>query len=192
MRRNGKLFFAAGCLLVLCSVALLAFFRFRTEQARKTTAEIVQTLESILPARREGVMDSFQDMDMPALELDGEDFVAVVDIPAFGVTLPVCARWDEGKVTSYPCRFWGTVYDGSLIVGGYDQPGQFDFFDRIPDGAVVTVTDMTGGEFTYAVERVERSRSAQAEVLMDDTADLTLFVRDAYLLEYIILRCAAK
>jgi len=192
MRRSGKVFFAVGFLLILCSFSLLAFSHFRTQRAQKNVAEIVQTLESILPARTEGVMDSFQDMDMPALELDGEDFVAVVDIPAFGVTLPVCARWDEGKVTSYPCRFWGTVYDGSLIVGGYDQPGQFDFFDRIPDGAVVTVTDMTGGEFTYAVERVERSRSAQAEVLMDDTADLTLFVRDAYLLEYIILRCAAK
>lgn len=192
MRRSGKVFFAVGFLLILCSFSLLAFSRFRTQRAQKNVAEIVQTLESILPARREGVMDAFQDMDMPALELDGEDFVAVVDIPAFGLTLPVCARWDEGKVTSYPCRFWGTVYDGSLVVGGADQAGQFDCFDRIQDGSTVTVTDMTGGEYVYTVARVDRSKSAQADVLMDDSMDLTLFVRDAYNLNYILVRCMMK
>jgi len=42
------------------------------------------------------------------------------------------------------------------------------------------------------VALVERSDSAQAEILLDDTADLTLFVRDAQGLEYILLRCVAK
>ena len=107
-------------------------------------------------------------------------------------TLPVAGSWDAGKVNSYPCRFWGTVYDGSLIVGGADQPGQFAGFDRIFDGSAVTVTDMTGAEFSYVVDRVERSKSAQAEVLMAGEADLTLFARDAYSLEYVILRCVEE
>jgi len=129
---------------------------------------------------------------MPALELHGADFIALLEIPAYGLKLPVCSMWDKEAVMSYPCRFYGSTYDGTLIVGGYDQAGQFDFFDRIQDGAAVTVTDMTGSTFSYAVALVERSDSAQAEILLDDTADLTLFVRDAQGLEYILLRCVAK
>ena len=192
MARRSKLFIAVGCLLILGSLGLLVTSHFRAKQAREKTVEIVREMNEILPSPREGVMDTWLDMEMPALELDGEDFIALVDIPALGVTLPVAGSWDAGKVNSYPCRFWGTVYDGSFIVGGADQPGQFAGFDRIFDGSAVTVTDMTGAEFSYVVDRVERSKSAQAEVLMAGEADLTLFARDAYSLEYVILRCVAE
>ena len=106
--------------------------------------------------------------------------------------MPIGNTWDKGKVISHPCRFYGSVYDGTLIIGGYDQAGQFDFFDRIYSNVTIKVTDMTGSTFSYVVERVERSSTAQAEVFMDEDSDLTLFVRDAQLLEYIILRCVMK
>ena len=192
MRRSAKAVFALGCVLILCSLALLAVSQLRVKRGQEIAAKVVETMETILPERREGLSDTYRNMEMPALEIDGEDYVALVEIPAFGVRLPVSGSWEKAKVISCPCRFWGTVYDGSLIVGGYDQPGQFDCFDRVQDGTAVTVTDMTGAEFSYAVERVERSDSAEAEKLMDSAADLTLFVRDAYLLEYIILRCVEK
>ena len=51
---------------------------------------------------------------------------------------------------------------------------------------------MTGTTFSYTLEQVERRSSASAKSLLDADADLTLFVRDARLLEYIILRCAAR
>ena len=78
------------------------------------------------------------------------------------------------------------------VIVGYDQPGQFDFLDEVSDQTMVKITDMTGQEFCYTVDCVERSDSAQAEILIDDKADLTLFVRDAQLLEYIIVRCVMR
>lgn len=193
MRRSSKVIFILGCLLVALSLVMLILSQVQIRQAKRTNIEIVQTMETILTDRREGIKDVEQETtDMPVLELKGEDFVALLEIPSFGIKLPVCGDWDKGKAVSYPCRFCGSVYNGTLVIGGYDQPGQFDFFDRISNGSIVTVTDMTGREFSYVVERVERSGSAQEEVLIDDGADLTLFVRDAQLLEYIILRCVTK
>ena len=190
MRRSAKAAFWAGCLLILGSLGLLIVFQVRAHRAREANAEIVRTMEAILPAPREGAADTYRNMEMPVLEIGGEDFVALLEVPAFGLALPVGADW--GAEQAHPCRFWGSVYDGSFIVGGYDQAGQFDFFDRILDGAAVTVTDMTGAVFSYVVERVERSDSAEAEVLMDSGAELTLFVRHAHLLEYITLRCVGE
>lgn len=192
MRRNGKVMVLIGFLLVLSSLVFLLSSQLRMKHAVRANHEIVQTMETILPERRQGVKDPDRNTEMPALEIGDEDYIALLEIPAFGLKLPVCDSWDKGKVASHPCRFWGTVYNGSLVIGGYDQSGQFDFFDCIYNGAVVTVTDMTGSEFSYVVNRVDHSTSAQAEVLMDGEADLTLFVRDAGLLEYIILRCVVK
>lgn len=192
MRRNSKAIFVLGCLLIACSLVLLFLLQAQTKQAKRTNIEIVQTMETILTDRREGITDLERGTEMPALELRGEDFIALLEIPSYGLKLPVCGIWEKGKVASYPCRFCGTAYNGTLIIGGYDQPGQFDFFSSIPNGVIVTVTDMTGSTFSYVVDRVERSNTAQAEVLVDDGADLTLFVRDAQLLEYIILRCVVK
>lgn len=192
MRRSSKFILIAGCVLIAVSLLLLIMLHLQTRRAMRTDAEVVQIMEDILGQRREGQLDYERDAEMPALEVSGQDFVALLEIPHYGLKVPVCAVWDRGKVTSYPCRFHGSAYDGTLIIGGYDQSGQFDFFDRIQDGAPVILTDMTGSEFTYVVTRVERSKTAQAEVLMAGEADLTLFVRDAQLLEYIILRCEAR
>ena len=192
MKRNSKAIFVIGCLLITCSLIMLVVLQVRVQSAKRTNMEIVQTMEIILKDRREGVIEFEQEKEMPVLELKGEDFIALLEMPSFGLKLPVLGNWDKGKVTSFPCRFCGTSYNGNLVIGGYDQPGQFDFFDGVPNGTTVKVTDMTGSEFYYIVDCVERSDSAQAEILIDDKVDLTLFVRDAQLLEYIILHCVMR
>lgn len=192
MKKSSKFIFSLGCLLIVSSMVLLLLLQAKTKQAEHDNAEIVQMMEAILTDYSQGSKDTERQMEMPVLELQDEDFVSLLEIPSYGLKLPVCNDWNKGKVVSYPCRFSGTAYDGSLVIGGYDQLGQFDCFDRIWDGTMVMLTDMTGTVFSYEVERVERSQTAEANVLLSDKSDLTLFVRDAQLLEYIILRCVMK
>ena len=148
-------------------------------------------LETVLPDRREGLWEPDRTTEMPALELLGRDYIALLEIPAYGLRLPVRSAWDSREAEARPCRFSGTAYNSSLVIGGYDRAGQFDFFDRIAEGTEIQVTDMTGAVFAYRVSRVDRSDSADAGVLAG-RADLTLFVRDAQLLQYILLRCEGK
>lgn len=192
MKRNGNFIFVFGCVLIVAGLTALFLLQVYTKKVEEKNTEIIQLIEGILIDRREGIKDLERESEMPALEIQGEDFIALMEIPAYGLKLPVYKTWDKGKVLSYPCRFHGSVYNGTLIVGGFDQPGQFDFFDRIQNGAIVSVTDMTGMIFSYVVQQVERSGSAQSEVLMKGKWDLTLFVRDSQSLEYIFLRCVEK
>lgn len=192
MRRSGKILLFLGVLLMVCSLGVLFLLQYRAAQAESINAEVVQIMDTILIDRREGEIDPEREPEMPALEINDEDFIALLEIPSYGLRLPICNIWDKEKVFTYPCRLWGSAYDGTLIVGGYDQTGQFDFFDRIQDGAGVIITDMTGSTFSYVISRVERSDSAEAEVLLSEDTDLTLFVRDAQSLEYIIVRCVSK
>ena len=187
MKKFGKILFALGSLLIVLSLVLLVFMQANARKAEAENERIVQIMESILTDRRAG--SAGETGPMPVLNLQGEDYVALLEIPAYGLKLPVGNVWDSGLAVSHPCRFDGSAYDGSLVIGGFDQAGQFDFFDRISDGAKVILTDMTGCTFTYEVARVDRADSAEAGILMQDEAALTLFVRDSRLLQYIIIRC---
>lgn len=191
MKKRVPIALILGCCLLICSFCLFAFAQIRIYRALVKAEDVVRKIEELLPKRIGGVAGSVSDSAMPVLEMGKEDYIALVEVPGFGVTLPVCSSWDVGKLSGSPCRFWGSVYDNSLVIGGSDQKGQFDFCDRINPGAVITVTALNGEEFKYQVARVDRAKHAKAEWLMEETYDLTLFVRAAYSLEYIAVRCSA-
>ena len=192
MRKSGKIILILGFLLIVISLGLVFYLQIQTKQTERANEEILQIMERLLVDRREGELDFEREPEMPVLELQSKDFVGLLEIPSQGLKLPVGNVWDKKDIISHPCRFHGSAYDGTIAIGGYDQSGQFDFFDHIQDGATVILTDMTGSSFSYVVERIERSDSAEIEEIMDDQSDFTLFVRDAQLLEYIYLRCVMK
>lgn len=170
-------------------MGLFLLSQLRVQLSVRNCQDCVTQIEELLPEKTPGFPGSVSDSAMPVLEIGGTDYIALIEVPAYGVTLPVAGRWDTGKLSHYPCRFWGSVYDNSLVVGGSDQTGQFDFCDQINPGAEITVTALNGEEFTYSVERVDRADHAEADWLMQDDYDLTLFARSAFSLEYIAVRC---
>ncbi len=191
MPRISKILTAIGIILVVGSVVLLAVSWIMTGMAQDKAESIVQKLCEVLPERSDGITDRFSDMNMPVLEIDGEDFIALIEVPEFDVILPVGNEWDSSVVSAYPGRIMGSVYDGSLMIGGNDQTAQFDFFRKIEIGTNVIVTDMTGAEFSYSVYRVKISGSADIgpDDYLIENPDLILYTMDAYSGEYIEVFC---
>lgn len=189
MKRKKALLLVIGIGLILASLCLMLFYGIRMHTGTKRSQEIAAQMTALLPERTQGAPETYPDPSMPVLTLDGTDYVAMLEIPAFGVTLPVADRWDNKNLYCAPSRFSGSAYDQTLVIGGADAPGQFSFCDKINNGAVVTVTDMTGAQFTYTVARVDRAKHAEPQWLMSADYDLTLFCHDVYSMEYIAVRC---
>lgn len=190
MRSISKWLLVAGSLLIVGSLVWLLVDYLAAENAEEETATLMEQLDELLPPPTEGITSA--DTEMPVLAVAGRDVVAVVELPAYDVRLPVGNTWDASGVTAYPRRFYGSAYDRSLVIGGSDRAGQLECLTQVELGDTVTVTDMTGAVFTYRVERVDRSDSAETEKLMDPDTHLTLFARDTYSLEYVLVRCVAK
>ena len=91
-----------------------------------------------------------------------------------------------------PCVFTGNPYEGSLIIGGVDSDGQFDFIPKIDIGDTVIVTDMKGYEFTYMVSTVKHAKNSKASTLIDENYDLTLFAKDKKTGDWLLVRCNMK
>ena len=189
MKRIGKVIIIFGIILILCGVGLLAYSYISTRAGNIKAEKTVERIEALLPPESVGRVDEYNTLEMPSLEIDGKNIIALLEIPATGTTLPVEDEWDKDSLNSFPGRFIGSVYDGSLVVGGRDKKGCFDALKRIDTGSEITITDMTGTKYTYKVSEIQRKKSARGEDLSDEGAALTLFVRDEGTMDYIIVRC---
>ena len=191
MKKLSNLFFLLGILLMAVSLSLLLFTQFRASRSEAVCAVTVRKIEDLMPQRTAGLSGGYSNPEMPVLQIDGQDYVCLLEVPGYGITLPVANQWDRGDVFSHPCRFFGSAYDDSLIIGGADQPGQLDFMSRLDLGDSIRITDMTGAEFRYEVSRIDRASSADYDVLASQAYTLTLFVRSSHFHEYILVRCTA-
>ena len=185
MKRFWKYLPILGMALILAGAALLILPELRAVRTRETVAQ----LEQRLPQRITGYQGIYADSAMPALELEGTDYVGILDLPGYGVKLPVAGVWEEGNRNARPSLFWGSAYDGTMVIGGSADKGQLDFCSKVNPGDLIRFTDMTGAEFDYQVTWVDRSKEAEADWLMKEEYDLTVFTRDPYSLLYIAVRC---
>lgn len=189
MKSRGALPLTVGCVLIAASLACGLFFGVRTHLGSEKSRDRAAKIIAMLPPGTQGVPGSDPDAVMPMLEVDGVDYVAVLEIPGFDVTLPVTAQWDSRALSQAPALFWGSPYGDTLVIGGADGSSQFSFCSRIGHGDRITVTDMTGAEFAYTVSEIDRSKHAQTSWLTEVDCPLTLFCHDRYAMEYIAVRC---
>ena len=176
-----------GACLVLGSLCFVAVFQLRMHSASHKSHAAAAQLQTLLLERVPGIAEGYPESQMPVLEIGGTDYVALLEIPLLDVSVPVADQW-----TQTACgRFWGSAYDHTMVIGGPDHPGLFDFCDDIAVGTTLSVTDMTGTQFTYTVIRVDRAKHAESQWLLDEEHDLTLFCRDAASFEYIAVRCSS-
>lgn len=188
-KRSFSVVYVVGAILIIASFAMLAALQIRVYIGSDNGRRIVEEIDGLLPEKYSAVPDMLAGQNMPVLEIDGVDYVAIIEIPDYGVMLPVGDKWNGNNQFDYPSRFSGSAYDHTLVIGGADNPHQFAFCDKIDNGTAVTVTDMTGAQFTYSVTKVERSGEADSQWLQSSDCDLTLFCRGAYSMEYVAVRC---
>ena len=189
MKRRIPFLLILGTCLIVFSLCCVVVVQLQQHIGAKKCQEVVMEMNKLLPDRTSGVPGVYSDSVMPVLEINGADYVALLEIPSQGVVLPVADQWNSMGLSNSPARFSGSAYDKSLVIGGVDHPRQFGFCDEIEHDAVLNITDMTGAQFSYIVSRIDRSKHAQTQWLQNEEYDLTLFCRSAYSMEYIAVRC---
>lgn len=193
MRRRkpdpGRVCILAGVLMILVSAVWLMSRLYTAQVHAEQLRTYAEALCRHIPEPQPAVIGHRTENRMPSLGIEGEDFIAVLDIPAWNAVFPVGASWGEQE--KFPCRFDGSAYDGTLILGTNNRKGQLDFVKEISVGNVLYLTDMTGARFAYTVKDIRYSDHADGSVLYEEEYDLTIFVKNLYAFEYILIFCAA-
>ena len=178
-----------GVLLLSLGLGALLVQQLLIHRSAQARAEISEQIQQLLPEGSMGTTADYSAAEMPVLQIGGTDYVCLLEVPSMGLCLPIQNQWKSGILTTQPGRFWGSIYDGSLILGGGNQAGQFDFCTMLDIGDPLLLTDMQGTQFRCSVENIQRSSAADFETLSDGAYPLTLFVQEKYDGRYIIVRC---
>ena len=189
MRKKFSLLQGLGVLILVLGLGILLMQQIRIRQGIREDRENLERILDMLPEGESGIMSDYSDSEMPILQVGGKDYVCILEIPGLGVRLPVQNQWQSDGISVRSSRFWGSIYDGTLILGGEPCEGQFDFCTQVEVGTQVLLTDMQGTEFQLKVAKIDRSLSAAYEKLADEAYPLSLFVREKYDNRYVIVRC---
>lgn len=178
-----------GILLIVSAMITVIFHHVSQNNNKENVQQIVKDIYSLIPDVENAVPEAPADITMPVMEIDGQDFAGIIEVPAYGKTLPVYAGWNKRKLSKFPCRYTGSIYDNSLIIGAVENPGQFDITKLISGGDEVLFTEMTGLRYPYIITDIYMTKDVSTENLISQKADLTLFIKSDYGSDYMLINC---
>ena len=91
-----------GAALLLGAVVLFALTQILPPMRARRADELAQTLRTLMPKVADGVPDQRSDPTMSAVEVDGVNFCGILEIPAYGRTLPSVPTGHRPKRRSIP------------------------------------------------------------------------------------------
>lgn len=189
MKRVNFILRIVGISLILCCVLSTVFIKIYTSDTKQDANLIYQKISEKLPSRTVGISGEYSASQMPILQVDNKDYACLLEVPDFAVKLPIQNNWNKSVFAKLPSRFWGSVYDDSLVIGCNNLSGQLNFCSKIDLGKKIVITDMLGTEFSYKVAKIERIKSPEFEELASDEYRLTIFEQEKLSSTYVIVRC---
>ncbi|SCI16288.1 Sortase (surface protein transpeptidase) [uncultured Clostridium sp.] len=182
---KGKLLTGVGLLLIAAALLLTVYNIRESDRAGAESEEMVVRMESLtadLPERLETEKKELvpeykknPEMEMPTVEVNGQECVGMIEIPALGLKLPVISEWSDAKLKKAPCRYSGSAYLKNMIIAGHNYRTHFSGIKRLNPGDSVVFTDADGNVFSYEVTEIETVGGYDIEKMEDGDWDLTLF-----------------
>ena len=193
--KKGSFLITAGLLMILAALCITGFNIYSTVRARAASAAVLEELTPAVPqdppppeGRRIqhediGIPDEIEypdyivnpEMDMPLEEIDGIDYIGVLEIPALELSLPVAADWDYYRLNKSPCRYVGSAYLHDLVICAHNYDIHFGNIKTLSYGDKIIFTDMAGNVFTYDVIEIETLQPTAIDQMITGDWDLTLF-----------------
>lgn len=179
-------FIIVGAICLASAAGLAGYNAWDADRAGKTAAEGLSALVQQIDAARADAADevaltlppSQQPVkQMPTSEVDGRVYVGMIEIPSFGVSLPVLAEWSYDNLKIAPCYYAGNCYTNDLVLCAHNYSTHFNGLRWVDMGADVYFTTVEGETFHYAVVNRETLNPEEVERLKSPDADwdLTLF-----------------
>lgn len=190
MKQQGifpRLLLVAGSILAVITILSLLLWQTNLLASHQQAADYVNLIKTLIPEPQGAALEERTNNDMPVLSLDGTDYIGILEMPRYNSALPVCGDWS--RYARFPGCYLGNVYEGSLQIGGTSRKGQYDFFREISVGDAVYFTDMTGNYYQYTVRNIRYAQHADQQIIKNEDAALTLFIKNIYAFEYILVFC---
>ena len=186
--KRGLALILGGLLLIAAALGLTAYNLLDNQRAKGESAEAYSILSAGVPkpiaAPQQGALqpqpipdyELNPEIPMPEIVIDGWNYIALLEIPALGLKLPVMGDCDYERLRSAPCRDAGSIYTDDLVICAHNYACHFGSIYTLGWGDELTLTDMHGNVFRYRVIEQELLEPEERERMLDAYGwDLTLY-----------------
>lgn len=182
-KSKGTGLMATGLLLLAAALILSAYNLWNEYQASVIAQRILEQMLVQESADTAAGLDEVEipdyilnpEMEMPTEEIDGNEYIGILDIPALDLSLPVISEWSYPGLKVSPCRYSGSAYLDNMVIAGHSYKRHFGVLSSLPAGTEVIFTDIDGNVFYYEVAATEVLKPTATEEMTDSDWDLTLF-----------------
>ncbi len=176
-KRNGMKWMIGGLLLLAAAFLLISYNLWEGQQAGDAAGKVLDELTQAMKQQSENIPDYLEhpEMEMPTLEVEGNQYIGTLEIPALGLTLPVMSQWSYPKLRIAPCRYAGSAYQEGFVIAAHNYSSHFGNLNQLSSGDRIYFTDVTGNRFSYQVAEVEELNPTALEEMVSEGWDLSLF-----------------
>ena len=188
--KAGTILISTGLLLLAATLLLVGYNLYDEYRAGQTANHVLEALQQQMPepisddlrTTENSILEQTElpdyilnpDMEMPTQEMEGNDYIGVLEISSLELSLPVMNEWSYPRLKLAPCRYSGSAYTGNLVIAAHNYRTHFGPIKNLTVGAQVTFTDVKGRRFSYEVSAVETIEATSVEDAVSNAWDLTL------------------
>lgn len=192
-RRKGTVWIVVGVLLIIAACSLAGYNIYdeaRAESVRDSVLSELITKTDVSEYRVD--YETYPEIEMPSEEVQGDDYIGLLEIPSLGLQLPVMSEWSYEGLKVAPCRYSGTAYQGSLVIAAHNYECHFGSIKSLLQGDEVIFVDMDGNRFAYEVVEMEILEPTAIKEMVSGDWDLTLFTCNYSGQARVTVRCVEK
>ena len=176
-----------GGLLMSAALFLSIYNFYEDKKAENSGVQISGQLQKEVDKNLEQKIENEEDVpdyvrypeiEMPAVEIDGERYIGFLEIPQLNLTLPVMeGEWSEAKLKKAPCLYDGSAYLDNMVIAGHNYKSHFSGLKKLEERAEVFFVDVEGNIFTYTLAWTEIIDQYDIHKMLSkkEDWDLTLF-----------------
>ncbi len=169
IRRAGTIFVIFGLVLIFAALSLFFCNAYQEKQAYKETETVLRSLE------KEVSSESMHDAEEASVQVGGYAYIGYIEIPKIKIKLPVLSEWDYARLKIAPCRQFGSIRTGDLVIAAHNYKKHFGKLSSLCKGDAILLTDIGKHVHAYAVEKMEVLGATDVEKVQNSGYALVLY-----------------
>jgi sortase A len=180
-------------MLLIAALSLVAYNTYTDKRAGEISTEVLEKVKAAIPetepeseadssAEPNLVGDETEDSSPEAeeeqgIEIDGRWYIGILDVPAIDLELPVQSGWNYYNLDIGPCRYYGSVETGDMVIAAHNYASFFKRIQELNSGDEIIFTELSGRKHYYEVEQTQLVDGYDVDSMISgsDDWDLTLF-----------------
>lgn len=174
MNKKGLILVITGCILILIAGLMVTYNSYENNKAGIESKKMYEKLKDVNVDTKEEV-STLENDEMKVVNIDGNEYIATINIPALNLELPVMSDWDYTKMKVSPCKYYGSIFTNDLVICAHSYDNLFGRIKDLNAGDILILTDMNNNKYYYEVKVTEVLSPKDVKEMIESEFDLTLY-----------------